>query len=144
MAMRRLEQDGPGKALSLAQKAAFSDHRTPAALAPWVDFHIELGRHDDALAMAEQLVGAWPDHPLPHLKVAQCLVWLDLRAETEASLHAAADHLARFPLAAAHVLELLARYDLDAARERAAAAIADPAFAGVATELRRLRDDLVA
>lgn len=144
LTLHTLEQDGPGKALSLAQRTAFSDHRTPAALALWVDFYIELGRLDDALAMAEQLVGAWPDHPVPHLKVAQCLMWLDLRAETEASLRAAADRLARLPRAAVDVLEALARYDLDTARRRAAAAIADPAFAAIAPELRRLHDDLAA
>jgi tetratricopeptide (TPR) repeat protein len=144
LALHTLDQDGPGKALSLAQRTAFADHRTPAALALWVDFHIELGRLDDALAIAEQLVGAWPDHPLPHLKVAQCLMWLDLRAETEASLLAAADRLARLPRAAIDVLKALARYDLDGARWRAADAIADPAFAAVAPELRRLHDDLLA
>jgi len=144
LALHRLDKDGPGKALSLAQRTAFSDHRTPAALALWVDFHIELGRLDDALAIAEQLLGAWPDHPLPHLKVAQCLMWLDLRAETEASLLAAADRLGRLPRAAVDVLKALARYDLDEARGRAADAIADPAFAAVAPELRRLHDDLLA
>ena len=118
LALHTLDQDGPGKALSLAQRTAFADHRTPAALALWVDFHIELGRLDDALAIAEQLVGAWPDHPLPHLKVAQCLTWLDLRAETETSLLAAADRLARLPRAAVDVLKALARYDLDGARGR--------------------------
>jgi hypothetical protein len=144
LALHKLEQDGPGQALSFAQRTAFSDHRTPAALALWVDFHIELGRLDDALSLAEQLVGAWPDHPLPHLKIAQCLMWLDLRAETEASLRAAADRLARLPRAAVDVLKALARYDLEGARGKAAGAIADPAFAAVAPELRRLHDDLLA
>jgi hypothetical protein len=144
LALHRLDHDGPGKALSLAQRTAFGDHSTPAALALWVDFHIDLGRLDDALAIAEQLVGAWSDHPLPHLKVAQCLMWLDLRAETEASLLAAADRLARLPRAAVDVLKALARYDLDGARTRAADAIADPAFVAVAPELRRLQDDLLA
>jgi hypothetical protein len=143
LALHRLDQDGPGKALSLAQRIAFADHRTPAALALWVDFHIDLGRLDDALAIAEQLVGAWPDHPLPHLKVAQCLMWLDLRAETETSLLAAADRLARLPRAAVDVLKALARYDLDGAGGRVADAIADPAFAAVAPELRSLHDDLL-
>jgi hypothetical protein len=144
LALHKLDQDGPGEALSLAQRNAFSAHRTPAALALWVDFHIELGRLDDALAIAERLVGAWPDHPMPHLKVAQCLMWLDLRTETEASLLAAADRLARFPRAAVDVLKGLARYDLDGARGRAADAIADPAFATVVPELRRLHEDLLA
>jgi hypothetical protein len=144
LAVHKLEMDGPGQALSFAQRTAFSDHRTPAALALWVDFHIELGRLDDALAIAEQLVGAWPDHPLPHLKVAQCLMWLDLRTETEASLLTAANRLTRFPIAAVDVLKALARYDLDGARARAADTSIAPAFAAVAPELRRLHDDLSA
>lgn len=144
LALRTLEQDGPGKALSLPQQLASSDHRTPAALALWVDFHIELGRLDDAVELAERLVGEWPDHPLPHLKVAQCLIWFDLRTETEESLRAAADRLARFPRVVVDVLERLAGHDLAAARGRVAAAIADPMFATVAPELQRLHDHLVA
>lgn len=137
-----LDRDGPGAALSFAQQTAFSEHRSPAALALWVDFHIELGRLDDAVAIAERLVGAWPEHPLPHLKVAQCLAWLDLRAETEAELRAAADRLPRFPRAAVEVLERLAGHDLAGARVRVASAIEDPAFATVAPGLRRLYDEL--
>jgi hypothetical protein len=129
-------------ALVLAQRTAFSEHRTPAVLVLWVDFYIELGRLDDALELAAQLVNVWPEHPLPHLKLSQCLAWLDLRADEEAALIAAADRLERFPKASAIVLRRFARYNLFGARSRVAAALSNPTFSEVWPELSSLSHDL--